>query len=74
MDKERELYNKFLNKLNKLLDNPDITDKEMRIILNFLENNDIKANPETNQELQKLNEKFSTELPFDLDELPIERF
>lgn len=74
MDKERELYNKFLNKLNELLDNPDITDKEMRIILNFLENNDIKANPETNQELQKLNEKFSTELPFDLDELPIERF
>lgn len=73
MDKERALYNKFLDKLNKLLDNPDITDKEMRIILNFLENNDIKANPETNQDLQKLNEKF-TELPFDLDEFPIERF
>lgn len=74
MDKERALYNKFLDKLNALLDNPDVTDKELRIILNFLENNNIQANPETNEQLQALANKYTGDLPFDESELPIESF
>lgn len=73
MDKERKLYNKFLDKLNELLDNPDITDKELRIILNFLENQNIQANPETNEGLQSLITKIEDELPFDVEELDVRR-
>lgn len=73
MDKERALYNKFLDKLNELLDNPDVTDKELRIILNFLEANNIQANPEANEQLKELANKYSEDLPFDDEELPIER-
>lgn len=73
MDKERALYNKFLDKLNELLDNPDVSDKELRIILNFLENNNISADPDTNSDLQKLALKFTEELPYDTDEFPLER-
>lgn len=74
MDKERVLYNKFLDKLNELLDNPDVTEKELRIVLNFLENNNIGANPESNEGLKNLAEKYSEELPFDMEEFPLERF
>lgn len=73
MDKERKLYNKFLDKLDELLDNPDITDKELRIILNFLENQNIQANPETNEGLQSLMHKIEDELPFDVEELDVRR-
>lgn len=73
MDKERLLYNKFLDKLNELLDNPDVSEKELRIILNFLENNNIQADPNTNKGLKDLSEKIEYELPFCMEELEIER-
>ena len=70
MEKERELYNKFVDKLIGLLDNPDITPKELSVILDFLKANNIQAT-EDNEGLRNLITKF--ELPFDVDELPIER-
>lgn len=73
MDRERALYNKFLNKLNELLDNPDVSDKELRIILNFLEANNIQANPETNEGLKSLVSRFEDELPFSTEELEVRR-
>lgn len=73
MDRERALYNKFLNKLNELLDNPDVSDKELRIILNFLEANNIQANPETNEGLKTLVSRFEDELPFSTEELEVRR-
>ncbi len=73
MDKERKLYNKFLDKLNELLDDPEVTDKELRIILNFLENQNIQANPETNDNLKSLMNKFEEELPFSVEELDVRR-
>lgn len=73
MDKERKLYNKFLDKLDELLNKPNITDKELRIILNFLANQNIQANPETNEGLQSLMTKIENELPFDVEELDVRR-
>lgn len=73
MKKEQILYNKFVDKLNELLDKPDITDKELRIILNFLTDNNIGANPEENEHLKGLIKKYEeTDLPFDDEELPLE--
>lgn len=71
MNKERELYNKFVNKLTELLDNPDITAKELTVILDFLKANNIQAT-EDNEGLKSLINKF--DLPFDVNELPVERF
>lgn len=72
MEKERKLYNKFVDKLTNLLDNPDITPKEMSIILDFLKANNIQATEE-NKGVKDLLDKLD-DLPFDVDELPIERF
>ena len=71
MKKERKLYDKFVDKLLELLDDPDITDKELRVIQNFLADNHIEANEETNEGLKELVNKF--ELPFDVEELEVER-
>lgn len=73
MDKERALYNKFLDKLNALLDNPDVTDKELRIILNFLEANNIQADPQKNEGLKELMSKYEEELPFSEEEMEVIR-
>lgn len=73
MDKERRLYNKFVDKLNELLDSPEVSDKELRIILNFLEANNIGANPETNEGLKELAAKLEDELPFIHEEYEVER-
>ncbi|MCD7779989.1 MAG: hypothetical protein LUH05_04885 [Candidatus Gastranaerophilales bacterium] len=72
MDKERKLYDKFVDKLNDLLDSEEITSKELNVILNFLKDNDIKAQSDVHQGLVNLKAKLS-DLPFDVDELPIER-
>lgn len=72
MDKERKLYDKFVDKLNDLLDSEEITSKELNVILNFLNDNDIKAQSDVHQGLVNLKAKLS-DLPFDVDELPIER-
>ena len=69
MDKERTLYEKFLDKLLDKLDDPLISDKDMNVILNFLKFNNIQATIE-NPKVKELSEKLS--LPFD-EEFP-ERF
>ena len=71
MDIERKLYNKFVNKLLELLDNPDIEVKELKVILDFLDNNNIQANPERHEQLKDLANKF--DLPFCDEELEVER-
>ena len=73
MERERKLYDKFINKLDKILDNPDVTDKELKIILDFLKDNNIGANPEAHTGLKSLLSRFDDELPFDIEEFPIER-
>ena len=73
MERERKLYDKFVNKLDEILDNPEITDKELKIILDFLKENNIGANTETHQGLRTLISRFDEELPFDVNEFPIER-
>lgn len=73
MERERKLYDKFINKLDKILDNPDVTDKELKIILDFLKDNNIGANPEAHAGLKSLISRFDDELPFDIEEFPIER-
>lgn len=70
MNKERELYNKFVDKLLTLLENPDITEKELRVILNFLDNNNIQADLKSNKGLQELADNFELDLPFEVEELP----
>lgn len=71
MDKEQKLYDKFLNVLLEKLDNPEITEKELKIILDFLDNNNIQANMETNKDLNNLATKFN--LPFEVEEYDIKR-
>lgn len=73
MDKERALYNKFVDKLNDLLDNPNVTDKELRIILNFLEANNIQADPDKHEGVKDLVSRIEDELPFSIEELEVER-
>ena len=50
-----------------------MSDKELRIILNFLEANNIQANPETNEGLKTLVSRFEDELPFSTEELEVRR-
>ena len=71
MDRERQLYDKFVDVLNEKLDDAEIKPKELEIIMNFLKNQNIQAT--TNHEgLNRLNEKLN--LPFDEDsELPLKR-
>lgn len=71
MERERKLYNKFVDKLLELLDNPEISDKELKIILDFLKENNIGANPEAHTGLKSLVSRFDVELPFEVEELPM---
>lgn len=71
--KEQELYDKFVDKLLELLDKEEITDKELRVILNFIESQNLQASPEANEDLNSLANKFKLTLPFDTEELPLER-
>lgn len=70
MDKERQLYDKFVDVLNEKLNDEEIKPKELEIIMNFLKNQNIQAT--TNHEgLNRLNEKFN--LPFEEEEQPLRR-
>lgn len=71
--KEQKLYDKFVDKLLELLDKEEITDKELRVILNFIESQNLQASPEANEDLNSLANKFKLTLPFDTEELPLER-
>ena len=70
--KEQKLYDKFVDKLLEILEKEEVTDKELRVILNFIETQNLQANPDENEGLNKLAEKFKIELPFDTEELPLE--
>lgn len=71
MDKERKLYDKFVDVLNELLDG-EPTPKELEIVMNFLKNNNIQATI-TNKGVANLTNKIM-QLPFDNeDELPLKR-
>lgn len=71
MDKERLIYDLFTDKLINLLQSDEITDKQLSVILKFLEDNNIQADPSKNEKLKDLASEI--DLPFDLDELPLER-
>lgn len=69
MDKERELYNAFVDTLLEKVQDNTATPKELEIVMNFLKNNNIQANLK-HQGLSELASK-ATALPFeDEDELP----
>ena len=71
MDKERKLYDRFVDVLNELLDG-EPTPKELEIVMNFLKNNNIQATI-TNKGVANLTNKIM-QLPFDNeDELPLKR-
>ena len=71
MDKERKLYDRFVDVLNELLDG-EPTPKELEIVMNFLKNNNIQATI-TNKGVANLTNKLM-QLPFDNeDELPLKR-
>lgn len=69
MEKERKLYDKFVDVLNEKLDNPEISAKELDVIANFLKNNNIQATTK-HKGLKDIAEKASNILPFDSDEIP----
>ena len=67
MSKEQELYDKFVEVLNKRLDE-DPTPKDLDVIMKFLQNQNIQAAPTKHTGLQEL----TTKLPFeDEDVLPL---
>lgn len=71
MERERKLYDKFVDVLVQKLDSDEIKPKELEIIMNFLKNQNIQAT--TNHEgLKELQDRFN--LPFeDEDEQPLRR-
>lgn len=69
MDKERLLYDSFVEVLLDKVKNGSATPKELEIVMNFLKNNNIQATTK-HKGLSEL-AKSATELPFeDEDELP----
>lgn len=63
MKKERELYNKFVDVLNEILDN-EPTPAHLKIVREFLSDNNINALPETHVKLGILANKKNI-LPFE---------
>ena len=69
MEKERALYDAFVNTLLDKVNGGVATPKELEIVMNFLKNNNIQANLK-HKGLSELTAK-ATALPFeDEDELP----
>lgn len=69
MDKERTLYNAFVDTLLNKVESGEASPKELEIVMNFLKNNNIQANLK-HQGLSQLASK-ATALPFeDEEELP----
>lgn len=69
MDKERQLYDAFVDILLCKVNNGEATPKELEIVMNFLKNNNIQATMK-HSGLSELATK-ATSLPFeDDDELP----
>lgn len=70
MKKEQLLYDKFVDKLNNILDG-EPSPKELEIVMNFLKNNNIQASI-TNKGLSNIADKVM-KLPFDEEEMPLKR-
>lgn len=71
MDRESLIYDLFIDKLIDLLKSDEITDKQLSVILKFLEDNNIGADPSKNpklKEAQKLVDDL--DLPFGIEEMP----
>lgn len=69
MDKERKLYDAFVDSLLSKVQDGSATPKELEIVMNFLKNNNIQAT--TKHKGLSYLVKSATELPFeDEDELP----
>lgn len=69
MDRERQLYDAFVDSLLEKVKDNSATPKELEIVMNFLKNNNIQASTK-HKGLSGL-AKSATELPFeDEDELP----
>lgn len=69
MDRERQLYDAFVDSLLEKVKDNSATPKELEIVMNFLKNNNIQASTK-HKGLSDL-AKSATELPFeDEDELP----
>ncbi len=67
MTKEQDLYDKFVEILNKRLDE-EPTPKDLEVVLKFLQNQNIQASSTKHTGLQEL----TTKLPFeDEDILPL---
>ena len=72
MDRERLLYDTFVDTLIDKVQSGEATPKELEIIMNFLKNNNIQATT-SHKGLSTL-AKEATELPFeDEDILPFKR-
>ena len=70
MDKERLLYDAFVETLLEKVESGEATPKELEIVMNFLKNNNIQANLNAHRGLSELSSK-ATQLPFEEeDELP----
>ena len=69
MDKEQELYDRFVDVLNDRLDS-EPTAQDLNVILNFLKYNNIQATSK-HKGVAKLTANLNSRLPFeDEDELP----
>ena len=69
MDKEQELYDRFVDVLNDRLDT-EPSAQDLAVVLNFLKYNNIQASSK-HKGVAKLTDKIKTKLPFEEeDELP----
>lgn len=71
MEKEQQLYNKFVDVLTSKLDSEEMTAKDLDVVMKFLQYNNIQATVK-HKGVESLNNKIN-ELPFDDEELPLKR-
>jgi len=72
MDKEQDLYDKFVDVLNSRLES-EPSAQDLAVVLNFLKYNNIQATTK-HKGVARLQENLKTKLPFDEeDELPLRR-
>lgn len=68
MEKERKLYDKFIDCLINQLESDEPDPKILNVILNFLKNNNIQAT-EAHEGLKQLQTSLISKLPFDDEDL-----
>jgi len=71
VEKEQQLYDKFVQTLLNKLQEGTAAPKELEIIMNFLKNNNIQASPKHSGLSALASEAL--ELPFADDEMPLKR-